>query len=149
MTISAFAAAKYLAERSDWALTNLQMQKILYLAHMVYLGQNAGEPLIREAFEAWDYGPVCPILYHKLKIYGADPVGNIFRSYTELEEGSREAEILKEALDSLGSLSGGKLVAITHRKGGAWEKNYRNGMKSIIIPNSDIAGEYRERFSGD
>ncbi|KAA6406053.1 Panacea domain-containing protein [Candidatus Tokpelaia sp.] len=144
MAISDFSAAKYLAERSDWSLTNLQMQKILYLAHMVYLGRQRGEPLIREAFEAWDYGPVCPVLHHKLKIYGAEPVGNIFRSYTQLEDNSNEAKILKEALDSLGNLSGGHLVSITHKRGGAWARNYRNGMRGIPIPNQDIIDEYNE-----
>jgi uncharacterized phage-associated protein len=64
MTISVFDAARTLGYYSDWKLSNLQMQKILYLAHMVYMDKNSGEPLVDEDFQAWDYGPVLPSLYY-------------------------------------------------------------------------------------
>ncbi|AQS41836.1 MAG: Putative phage-associated protein [Candidatus Tokpelaia hoelldobleri] len=148
MSVSVFSAAKHLAERSGYSLSNLKMQKILYLAHMFYMGENEGKPLISDRFEAWDYGPVNPELYHELKIYGAEPVGNIFRQYPDLPEGE-ERSAIDVVCDTLRNVSAGKLVAATHQRDGAWEKHYLQGIKGRVIPNEDILQEYRERFGGN
>lgn len=145
MPVSVFSAAGHLAERSGWSLSNLKIQKLLYLAHMFHLGRNNGIPLVDRYFEAWDYGPVSPDLYHRLKIYGADPVGNIFRAYPAIAEGT-ERDILDEAYDMLGHSPAGKLVAATHRRGGAWDRHYVGGIRGITIPNTDILEEYRNMF---
>lgn len=144
MTISIFEAAKHLGKQAGWSVSNLKMQKILYIAHMHHLG-NYGEPLVHGLFEAWDYGPVHPDLYHHAKIFGADPVKNIFRSYKNLTNEKTEIEILDAAAEQLVDISGAQLVATTHRKGGAWEKNYLPGVKGMKIPNEDILEEYRQR----
>ena len=68
MAIDTFQAAKYLAKKSGWKYTNLELQKLLYIAHMIHLGKT-GEPLFEDAFEAWNYGPVIPGLYYFLKSY--------------------------------------------------------------------------------
>jgi len=147
MTVSVFSAAKHLAMRSGWSLSNLKIQKLLYLAHMFYMGRTEGEPLLDGYFEAWDYGPVNPDLYHLLKVYGASPVRNIFRSHEDIPNSKDEAKILDEIYAALGNTTAGKLVAATHRRDGAWEKNYEVGKRGIIIPNSDILQEYRDMFS--
>jgi uncharacterized phage-associated protein len=119
------------------------MQKILYLAHMFELGRT-GNPLVHGSFEAWDYGPVHPELYHRAKIFGSDPVENIFTDARLPEEGTPECAIIDEAYGSLGNVGPGRLVNLTHRRGGAWETNYIPGARNIIIPNDDILKEYRE-----
>ena len=144
MTVSVLSAAKRIAERSGWSLSNLQLQKILYIAHMFYLGRRNGEPLVYGSFEAWDYGPVHPRLYHEAKIFGSSPVGNIFRLEDDLRPGP-EAEILDEAVDELSHASSGQLVAITHKPNGAWDRNYTPGARNVIISNEDILEEYEER----
>jgi len=73
MAISALQAARKICELSKWTVTNLKLQKILYIAHMVYMGRNK-KPLIFEQFEAWDYGPVVNSLYHYVKIFGDQPI---------------------------------------------------------------------------
>ena len=83
MSISVSAAAKRLCERSGWSLTNLKLQKLLYISHMFHLGKT-GEPLVNGHFEAWDYGPVSPFLYHKVKVFGSSPVENIFHSTPDI-----------------------------------------------------------------
>ena len=40
MVIEPLQAAKYLAQRSGWQYTNLELQKLLYITHMTYLGKN-------------------------------------------------------------------------------------------------------------
>src|SRR5690606_7691743 len=91
MTISVFSAARYLCEKSGWTLSNLQLQKLVYLAHMVHLGSVDREKgLIRERFEAWDYGPVSPALYSEARAFGSGSVKNIFHGHKVPEE----AEVL-------------------------------------------------------
>ena len=142
MSIGVLSAAKFYCEFSGWSTPNLRLQKILYIAHMCHLGQTEGEPLIDGNFESWDYGPVHPVLYREAKIFGADPVGNIFRSFPEIEDGA-EKETLVTALKILKGFSGTRLVALTHRRDGAWAKNYHSGA-GTAIPNEDIIEEYKE-----
>lgn len=146
MTVAVFAAAKRLCEGSGWSISNLEMQKLLYIAHMFHLGR-AGEPLISDRFEAWDYGPVQPSLYHKAKIYGSSHVGKIFRSAADLEPGS-ELDLINETVNELSHSASGRLVAITHWSEGAWAKHYVPGGRGIVIPNEDILQEYRDRERG-
>lgn len=145
MTVPALAAAKRMAAHSGWSLSNLELQKLLYIAHMFHLGRT-GEPLVSGLFEAWDYGPVHPAVYHHVKVFGASPVGNVFHSSADLGD-TDEAKLLDQAVEQLSHLSPGKLVAITHRSGGAWERNYRPGTRGIIIPNDEILAEYKLRES--
>ncbi|MES1942692.1 hypothetical protein PC39_01155 [Salinisphaera sp. PC39] len=149
MTISAFAAAKKVCELSDWTLSNLQLQKILYLAHMIYMGENDGEPLVDGHFQAWDYGPVHPAIYHKAKAFGRGHVKNVFHGAKDLPDSSREAALLKRAVDSLGKVSPSTLVSITHSSTGAWYKHYEPGCNRSIIPDHDIYQEYKARFGRD
>ncbi len=111
--------------------------------HMFYLG-NHEEPLIREHFEAWDYGPVQPDLYHKVKVFGSAPVENTFHFLGDLGR-CPESVMIDDAVVQLSDARSGRLVAITHWEGGAWYKNYIPGDRGVVIPNEDILQEYRDR----
>jgi uncharacterized phage-associated protein len=142
MTVPVLSAAKRLARISGWTLSNLELQKILYLSHMFYLGRTGGKPLVPGHFEAWDYGPVHPELYHRAKIFGSDHVENIFHANPEPMDGPERA-ILDEAYAEIGSLGPGRLVSATHKPGGAWDINYKPGVRHCVIPNADILREYQ------
>ena len=141
MEINALQAGKVMGKISCWKLSNLEMQKLLYIAHMVHLGKHH-TPLVSGNFEAWDLGPVHPDLYHKAKIFGSSPVKNIFRSIPDPEDGT-ELDMLNKTIKVLATLPGARLVAITHWNEGAWAKNYLPGARNIIIPESHIRDEYR------
>lgn len=142
--VSAHAAARRMCERSGWQLTNLHLQKMLYLAQMMYLGRHGGEPLMSGTFEAWDYGPVLPSVYGEAKSYGSRPITYLM-SFGHVPDGDR-ADILDEATDDLARIPAGQLVNITHWKDGAWAKHYVPHKRGIIIPNEDILDEFRRRF---
>ena len=146
MTIHVQQAAKYVGEYTGWSKTNLGMQKIIYIANMLHLGEQASA-LVKSHFQAWDYGPVHPDLYHKAKIFGANTVKNIFRSYADLDDDMPEKETLHKTLNMVEGFTDSKLVAITHCEYGAWYKNYVPGKRYVIIPDSDILAEYQERVS--
>lgn len=141
MTIPTFQAAKTLCNMSNWELSNLPLQKLLYLAHMVHLGMHS-EPLIDGHFEAWDLGPVEPKLYHKVKAYGSSHIVDIFR-YENLSVG-KEFDTIKLVYEELKDSQPGQLVQITHWEKGAWAKHYKPYI-GVIIPNEDILNEYQER----
>lgn len=144
MTISTREAAKKICELSNWEITNLELQKMLYLSHLYFLGRN-DVPLIDEEFEAWQYGPVLNNLYHQLKIFGNKPITNIFYG-VEINEDAREIQFLSEEYAELSNKSPYELIVMTHLKGGAWENCYQEG-HNIIIPDAQILQEYRDFYA--
>lgn len=143
--VSVFSAARRIGETSGWTLTNLQMQKICYMTHMYYLGQKE-EPLIHCRFEAWDFGPVCPDLYHRLKEYGSDPIPlNPLSFALPVADDHPGVEYLDAGVTQLPRT---RLVAITHWEKGAWHEKYIPGVQGIHISDSDILNEYRKRMEG-
>jgi uncharacterized phage-associated protein len=141
--VSALAAARHMCARSDWSLTNLQLQKMLYLAQMIYLGKT-GEPLFNGTFEAWDYGPVLPVVYNQVKSFGSGPIRDVFFGARAITDESR-CEMLNEACDQLSQKTAGQLVNITHWSKGAWAQHYVPGTRGVIIPNAAILQEARDR----
>lgn len=145
MAVSYAEAAKYLCKLSDWRLTHLQLHKMLYIAHMAFLGQT-GEPLISdERFEAWDYGPVLPSLYRHLRPFGSSPVSNVFKFVPDIQEGD-EKDMLDWAYQRLAKVPAATLVALTHRENGAWWNFYRPQVRNITIPDNAIMEEYKNRI---
>jgi uncharacterized phage-associated protein len=146
MTISTFEAAKTLGHYEGWSLSNLRMQKVLYLAHMFYMGQNEGEPLVGELFQSWDLGPILPSLYKKVSFFGSDAVQDVFYGVSMTEEGP-EAKVLKLAAEGISKYRHGALVSYTHKEGGAWSNNYVVGANGRTIPNKDILEEYQRFYA--
>ena len=145
MTVTLTDAANYICGRGGWQTTNLALQKILYLAHMAHLGER-GEPLVAGHFEAWEFGPVHPGLYQRVKAFGSKPIPNIFWGARALA-GTPEGETLSDACDNLINETPGQLVANTHWSGGAWARNYVRGGRGIVIPEGHIIDEYNARIA--
>ena len=143
MSVSVLSAAKRLGEKSGWDLSNLEMQKMCYFAHMYYMGTHDGDPLVSGQFEAWAFGPVHPELYRVAKRFGADCVeASAFRPYPTLPNDFDGSHWLDVAVEQLPR---SRLVGIAHWKQGAWFKNYQPRMRGIKIPNEDIIVEYNNR----
>ena len=142
--ISSIDAGKTLCELSGWAVSNLQLQKILYLAHMLHLGR-FGKPLISDGFQAWEYGPVAPNLYHRVKGFGSQPIQKMIFWEKGAEEGSTQFDLLRETITALKGLTGAQLVSLTHWEKGAWYQTYRGGKRGIPIPDNLIMKEYSAR----
>ncbi|MCS3742001.1 Panacea domain-containing protein [Rhizobium sp. BK661] len=141
--IRTFKAAKTLCELSHWQLSNLPLQKLLYLSHMYHLGEY-GEPLIDGTFQAWDLGPVEPTLYRQVKAYGDKPIQDVFR-VNAFSKGTTEHDAITEIYDELGDRRPSSLVAITHQDHGAWAKYYNPNVNGIVIPDRAIRQEFNER----
>jgi len=145
LSVSSLRAAYKICKLSDWTITNLEIQKILYLAHMIYLGRS-DTLLINEEFKAWKYGPVLPKLYNLLKRFGIFPIKKyVFDNDVKIIDDENINNLLTEAWEKLGYKSNWELVSITHRKKGAWKKVYEKN-KNNTITIDHIRNEYNELF---
>lgn len=142
MAISAVDGGAFICRQSGWTTTQLAVQKILYLAHMVHLGRHH-VPLVHGQFQAWDYGPVHPVLYRRVKAFGAKPIPNVFHGRPDVPE--QEANTLREACSELLDKTPAQLVRNTHWPDGAWAACYVPGARNVPIPNSAIIDEYEKR----
>ena len=147
MTISTFEAATTISNLYDWKLTHLEIQKIMYISSVFYMGRNNKEPLVDENFQAWNYGPVLPTLYDRLKMFGADNIQNVF-FISDISEESKEYGLLKLITGTTKEFNSTKLVKITHITGGAWSRYFKQGHLNITIPNEAIYNEYL-KFYGE
>ena len=138
--MSTIRAAKTIYDLKGGQVSNLPLQKLLYLSHLIHLG-TTNAPLASREFEAWDLGPVEPDLYHKLKAYGSKQFPDIFGCEPYPEDSPERASIDK-VLHDVGTASPGKLVAITHWSGGAWAEHYRPNTGGIRIPDTSVRAEY-------
>lgn len=133
-------AAKTVASLCDFNVTNLILQKLLYLAHMIHLGDH-GHALVDGHFEAWNIGPVEPNVYHLLKAYGNNNIHDVFGT-DGFPENSTEYETIKAVVNKFRDFKPSLLVQITHQNNGAWAKNFISGIQGMNISNNDILQEY-------
>jgi len=115
------SVARYICRKAAWDITNLQLQKMLYLAQMFHMGRNNGERLMDAKFEAWDYGPVEPNVYHKVKVFGDGNIRDVFTEARRFEQDDPRRELLDDVCGKFLGYSAGDLVDITH-----WEKGHRD-----------------------
>lgn len=160
-TVPAKAVANYVL---DWSSkhgrgrSNLEIQKLVYFCHVCYLVKT-GTPLIRESFEAWQYGPVVPNLYKALKEFGEKPVNSKLTSLSaasgkqevvKKDWTAAEQEILDEAMQAYGQLTPSQLIKVSHERNGPWDKRFEPGLRETLgsrILNSDIAACYSKKSS--
>lgn len=121
-----FLASQENQEKEREGITNLKLQKILYLAQAYYLAK-LGKPLFAEKLEAWEYGPVVPEVYRKLKRNGSKPI-IIEEDKSKLAEDDKE--VLKKVWDSFGGYSASRLVNIVHAHT-PWKEAFASTDKTI------------------
>ncbi len=152
MMYSALAVANAfleLAERDDKQLSNMQLQKLVYIAHGFNLAL-LGEPLFYNNVHAWEWGPVIPKLYKLLRKYGAGLVTDKLQLPEEeqpVDPASREMSIINNVWTAYGKFTGAKLSAMTHREGSPWSKVWQE-KQYAVIPTEIIAENYQQLLNG-
>ena len=133
------------AQRDGVSLTNMQLQKLVYIAHgwaLALLDQG----LIYEPVEAWQWGPVIPSLYHSLSQYGSGEVTGPINVLGGKNVRPLEEALLESVWKGYGKMSGFKLSTITHRKDTPWSRTMKAfGLRSFI-PESYIRDHYRHLY---
>ena len=138
------------ARRQGVVLSNLKLQKLLYFVHGRYLVET-GTPLVKGDFEAWQYGPVHPLVYSAFKDFGANDITGLAERLDPVRRMRTLIDPIGDALverhvamvvGSLGPLSAGQLVDLTHASGGPWsitvEQSQNNANIGLKIDNEII-----------
>lgn len=99
-------------------LTNLKLQKLVYIAYAFML-KNTNEKLFNEEICAFTYGPVVPDLYIKLKKYGKNEIINKLESLEELS--LLNSKLIDFIFSAFKDSTPSELVLLTHMEGSAWK----------------------------
>ena len=128
MELSTYIVSKCIKE--DCPISNLQLQKILYYIQKAFLDR--GDRAFSDNIEAWQFGPVVPNVYDHYCGYGAMPISFSSIKYDVAKE---DKQLIDSIVESNRVLAPWDLVEETHKKGGAWDKTYKNGSGSHeVIP---------------
>ncbi len=144
-----------IADEGGSGVSNASLNKLLYFAHGMYLARKERR-LIRNDFEAWQYGPVIPIVYDFFKKYGAskirskakkfDPVTHDYVDVTG-EISSTDEEFLRRVWGTLGRFTAGELIDLSHEPGSPWYNLWKNSEEIVrpgmIIRDSEILAHFR------
>ena len=106
----------------DDGMTNLRLQKLLYLAQGYSLARNE-KPLFSEDIEAWKYGPVVPAVYSKYNKFNRGVIHDDPPENGALTD--EEAELVLDVLSVFGKFSTGYLVDLSHKPDAPWAQVYR------------------------
>lgn len=141
------------AARDGVTLSNLALNKIIYFAHAWYLALYS-KPLVDSHFEAWQYGPMHPQIYHQLKRYSDQPIASRL-TQIDMETGRDipvEVELSDEENDHIikitrfyGVRSAAWLVDATHESGAPWDQVW-SAAERTPCPGMIIPDELTERF---
>lgn len=142
------------ANKRDIPLPNVSIQKLLYFAHGASLTRR-DQPLIRGAFEAWEYGPVCRPIYDELKRHGRNPVTELITrvdpftgevSHIEPPSDQPVIDLVEDVVRSIGHLRPGHLIALSHVENGAWHEVWNKAKTGATIGNRIDDILIKERF---
>ncbi|MHA6289062.1 Panacea domain-containing protein [Maricaulis sp. CAU 1757] len=145
-----------IADEMRLGLSNFHLNKVLYFSQAERLAFN-DKPLFKLTFEAWQHGPILPVIYHEFKSFGSESIRaratilcketgeRVLARYDDLE---LDYNFLRRIVSEYGAMSFSALYAVAHQRGGAWDVvwNERSeGKFGMTIPNDLI----KETFTGN
>jgi uncharacterized phage-associated protein len=140
-----------LADCRTLALTNLKLQKLLFFAHADALATEH-RAMVRQAFEAWQMGPVVKVAYDQFKKFRDRPILEPAKAFDlstqtwvavpSMTANHQFRKFAERTLRTYGQVSAFHLSELSHQKGGPWDlvRNSRSGQANLAlqIPNELI-----------
>ena len=129
------------ADRLAITVTNVSLQKLLYFAHGLSLIED-GKPLVSGYFEAWQHGPVHPLVYRAFKGAGRAPIWFRAKGVDALTGQSRALPVIDnpralrfilKVLIAYGKMPPGSMVDVTHAKNGPWDFIVGKSRHSVVL----------------
>ena len=142
----------------EFDLTNLRINKLLFFIHADAL-QHQPQGIVRNHFEAWQFGPVVRPVFDTFKIYRDSPI-RAPALYLDYASGKKlpvpfddiapaDRDLILRVFENYSRFTTGQLVALSHERGGPWDIVYQSSLadptQSPRIPNELI----RKHFGGD
>ncbi|USU13306.1 DUF4065 domain-containing protein [Sphingomonadaceae bacterium OTU29THOMA1] len=137
------------AEDRKLNITNLALQKLLYFIHGWYFA-TYDKPLIKNKFEAWQYGPVQRVLYDQFKVHNNRPLRGARATFIDPTTGKSvvrkpvvsidDAHLIYAVLDKYQNYSASQLVNESHVEDGPWEYVWHQA-EDAIYPGMKIPDE--------
>lgn len=142
-------------DSTEFDITNLRINKLLFFIHAESLSERH-DGLIRNHFEAWQFGPVIRPVFDAFKIHGDRPISAPAR-YLDYATGTtipvphedirpEDVELIEREFLRYNQFTTGQLVQLSHEIGGPWDIVYRawlsDGTKSQRISN-ELIRRYR------
>ncbi|QDO96443.1 DUF4065 domain-containing protein [Ferrovibrio terrae] len=139
-----------IADSRNLKLTQLSLLKLLYFAQGWYLAKNR-TPLIKQDFEAWEYGPVIKVVRDEFKVFGKKPITarahklDLYKNERVLVEpvlSNHDTNFVNEIFDAYHVYDAWRLSGMTHEKGSPWDLLWNatepTGRLALRIRNDDI-----------
>ena len=127
------------AEEKGVALTIMPLIKLIYFAHGWHLAR-FDRPLVKNEFEAWQYGPVVRVVYEsfpdardKLITSRAEKFTPLTGSHSvaKYQVADYEREFLTQIFGAYAHLHAFKLSSVTHEPGSPWDEIWQASDEAI------------------
>ena len=128
--------AKYIiryCNEKNRTISNLKLQKLLYFVQAEFL-VSRGIVCFPEPIEAWDFGPVVPVVYHKYKVYGSASIPYVEKNKVVIFD-KKDRRLIDGILEEGSKYSAARLVEITHSQS-PWKDAYEPYKGNVITPES-------------
>jgi len=140
-------------------VTQMQLQKLVYLAHGWNLVVNECR-LVSDPIEAWTYGPVFRDLYDHTKFFGKEPIGRlitpddseavrVFSKFLRNRQPpyqanvtDREKQVIQHVWNRYGALDAIRLSQLTHQRGTPWFDTFTQKGRDSVISDEIIRPHY-------
>lgn len=119
------------SEDKDYGISNLKLQKILYLIQAYFLMQTK-KPCFSEEIEAWDFGPVIPEVYRRYKQFGSTDIQIRCLSIEETQKGfgKEDRKRINAVIDKFADFSAADLTILTQNQA-PWDEAFDRKEKVI------------------
>ena len=147
----AMDVAKYVIDfctRRGTPVSNLQLQKILYYIQINFY-RRFEEFAFFDDIQAWRYGPVVADVYERYSRNGSADICEYYDDAEDIFEYEEDVQLAEMVIRACLRKSPWDLVALTHRKGGPWDKTYRNGLGDKDIIPKEYLIHYANNRNGE
>lgn len=119
-------------------ISNMKLQKLVFFAQVLSVCMDIEQPLVANNFHAWDYGPVSPLLYKKIRRFGSEflslnspSVREVFAECEAVTD-ARALSIINAVWRRFKQYTSVQLSMLSHRKDSPWEVVYNSNRYGVI-----------------
>ena len=141
-----------IATRKHIPITIMQLIKLTFFANGWSLALR-DTPLTNEIAEAWQHGPVFPLIYKSYRGIGSMPLSEPIKDRQngiEISENftAEEKELLESIVDGYGTMHAFELSQLTHTPNSPWSRTVHDKGYFSLIPN-EVIKEYFNALNDD